>query len=175
MSQVLAAKEIPSKGDAILSGLATAIAVHPFLQGMAPRYLDLLCACAMHTQFSEGHLIFREGELANRFYLIREGKVALESRINGGEVVPIQMLGQGDVLGWSWLFPPYYWHFDARVVEPTKAIFFYGARLRTECDDDHDLGYELIKRMEGVAIKRMQAAREQMLELSKRRRSGNGA
>ncbi len=128
----------------------------------------------MQTQFSKGHLIFREGDLANRFYLIREGKVALESRINGGEVVPVLLLGGGDVLGWSWLFPPYYWHFDARVLEPTKAIFFYGTRLREECDEDHDLGYELIKRMAAVAIKRMQAAREQMLALYKPGGRGEG-
>jgi CRP/FNR family transcriptional regulator, cyclic AMP receptor protein len=168
MGRTLAATEAKPGGGASPNALASAIAAHPFLQGMDPKHLALLTACAMQTQFPKGHLIFREGDLANRFYLIREGRVALESRIPGGEVVPIQVLSRGAVLGWSWLFPPYYWHFDARVVEPTRAIFFYGTRLRGECDEDHDLGYELIKRMAAVAIKRMQAAREEMLALYKR-------
>lgn len=165
MSRILAAVEAKPGNGASSHALALEIEAHPFLRGMSRRHLDLLSGCAMPTQFPEGRLIFREGELATRFYLIREGKVVLESRLAGGDVVPIQTLGGGDVLGWSWLFPPYYWHFDARAAEPTKAIFFQGTRLRTECDEDHDLGYELIKRMAAVAIRRMQAAREQMLAL----------
>jgi hypothetical protein len=77
-------------------------------------------------------------------------------------------------LGWSWLFPPYYWHFDARVLEPTTAIFFQGTRLRIQCDEDHDFGYELIKRLASVAIRRLQAAREEMVALYQRRESGGG-
>ena len=143
-----------------MKSLATLIAEHPFLAGMRPAHLDVLADCAMQTEFAQGQLIFREGDLANRFYLIQQGRVALESR--GDErTVLVQTLGAGDVLGWSWLFPPYYWHFDARTVAPTKAIFFYGTRLRTQCEEDHEFGYELIKRMAEVMIRRLQATRLQ--------------
>ena len=69
----------------------------------------------------------------------------------------------GEVCGWSWLFPPYHWHFDARAVEPTEAIFFYGTRLREQCENDHDLGYELMKRMASVIIRRLQTTRRHLL------------
>ncbi len=164
MSRTQAARRTLPGGRVNTNALAAVIAAHPFLQGMGARHLDRLSACAMQTRFADGQLILRQGDLAGRFYLIRGGKVAIESRVNGGEVVLIQVLGAGDVLGWSWLFPPYYWHFDARALAPTEAIFFHGARLRAECDEDHDFGYELIKRMAAVAIRRMQAAREQMVD-----------
>jgi CRP/FNR family cyclic AMP-dependent transcriptional regulator len=154
--------------------LDAAIAAHPFLRGLGAKHLALLSDCALQTHFPQSQLIFREGDLANRFYLIQQGKVALESHFNSGEVATIQVLGAGDVLGWSWLFPPYYWHFDARVLEPTTAIFFQGTRLRIQCDEDHDFGYELIKRLASVAIRRLQAAREEMVALYQRRESGGG-
>ena len=131
---------------------------------MKPAHLDVLCDCAMQTHFVKDQLVFREGDLANRFYLIEDGAVALESQSADGQRVLIQTVRDGDVLGWSWLFPPYYWHFDARSLAATKAIFFYGTRLRTQCEEDHDFGYELIKRMAAVAIRRLQGAREQMIE-----------
>ena len=140
---------------------------------MKPAHLEVLCDCAMQTQFAKDQLIFREGDLANRFYLIQEGRVALESR--GDErTVLIQTVGAGDVLGWSWLFPPYYWHFDARAVVATKAIFFYGTRLRTQCEEDHDFGYELIKRMAAVVIVRLQAARGRMADSRREAEVGVG-
>ncbi len=77
--------------------------------------------------------------------------------------MPIQIIGPGDVLGWSWLFPPFFWHFDAWVVQPTTAIFFYGTRLREACEQDHELGYELMKRMTQVVMRRLQATRQQLL------------
>ena len=116
----------------------------------------------MFTEFKEGDLILNEGDPANRFYLILDGRVELESRELGTGSVQIQTLGKGDVLGWSWLFPPYYWHFDARAVVSTKAIFFYGTRLRELCGDNHDLGYELMMRVSEIIIKRLQAARREL-------------
>lgn len=145
-----------------MNTLATSVAEHPFVVGMKPAHVDILCECGMQTEFTEGQLIFREGDLANRFYLLEEGSVALESLGREARPVLIEVLGPGDVLGWSWLFPPYYWHFDARALKPTRAIFFYGTRLRTQCDEDHDFGYELIKRMASVVVRRMQAARGQV-------------
>jgi CRP-like cAMP-binding protein len=91
--------------------------------------------------------------------------VSLESHRRSAKPIQIQVIGAGDVLGWSWLFPPYYWHFDARALEPTKVVFFYGTRLREHCETDHDFGFELMKRTADLTIKRLQATRRRLLEL----------
>ena len=151
-----------------VQALEIVIAAHPFLTGLMPEHLRALVDNAMLMSWQRGGVIFREGDPANRFYLIQEGKVALESRREEAEPVLIQHLGPGDVLGWSWLFPPYYWHFDARAVEPTTTIFFYGTRLREQCETDYDLGYELMKRMTAVVIQRLQATRRNLLAVRRR-------
>jgi CRP-like cAMP-binding protein len=139
------------------------IAEHAVFKGLAPQYLELLAEVAMLKQFEQDELIFREGDPANRFYLILDGEVALESSAEGGAVL-LQTIGADDVLGWSWLFPPYYWHFDARATRVTKAIFFYGTWLRENCDRDHDFGYEMMRRIVPVIIQRLQAARRQIID-----------
>lgn len=146
-----------------VKAVESVIAEHPFLAGLPPAHLRLLADHAMRMHYDPGELIFREGDPANRFYLIEQGKVALEACERDKPLVLIQTIGAGDVLGWSWLFPPYYWHFDARTIEPTTAIFFYGTRLREQYEADHNLGYELLKRMSSVVIQRLQATRKQLL------------
>jgi CRP-like cAMP-binding protein len=138
---------------------------HPFMADLTPHQRRLLADCAMPINFKPGELIFREGDPANRFYLIHNGLVELQSRTGPRSVTRIDTVGAGEVLGWSWLFPPYFWHFDARAVEPTEAIFFYGTPLRAECEADHDLGYELMKRMAEVVTRRLQATRKQLLKI----------
>lgn len=143
--------------------IATRVALHPFLAGMNRVQLALLTDCAMATRFKKGQTILREGEFANRFYLIESGKVVVESLNGLAEPLVIETIKPGDLLGWSWMFPPYTWQFSARTVEPTAAIFFYGTILREYCEKDHSLGYELLKRMSAVMVKRLQAARKNML------------
>ena len=146
-----------------MKAVASVIAEHPFLHGLKPEHLRLLADSAMRVRYETSELIFREGDPANRFYLIEQGRVSLESHRRDEAPVAVQVIGPGDVLGWSWLFPPYYWHFDARAVEPTMAIFFYGTRLREQCEQDHDFGFEMMKRMTQVVIHRLQVARKQLL------------
>jgi CRP/FNR family transcriptional regulator, cyclic AMP receptor protein len=153
--------------SATTAGVEQLLARHPFLEGLSPHQIRLLTDCAMVVKFQAGEQIFTEGDPANRFYLIHQGKVALESYTRDKGFTPIQTIGAGEVLGWSWLFPPYYWHFDARAVEPTVAIFFYGTPLCNECEADHDLGYELMKRMAEVMMSRLQATRRKLLNLDK--------
>ena len=143
--------------------LEAAVAAHPFVLGLSEHHLRLLADCAMQTRFAQGHIIFRQGETANRFYLIEQGKVALDSSANDEKPVTIDVIGEGDLLGWSWLFPPYVWHFSARAVEPTTAIFFYGTVLREYCERDQALGFELFKRMSEVMMRRLQSARGRLL------------
>ena len=138
------------------------IAEHPFLRGLKQEHVSLLADCAMRSHFAKGERIFGVGDPANRFYLLQKGKVALESSSNDGVKI-LQQIGAGDVLGWSWLFPPYTWHFDARAVEPTEAIFLYGTRVRELCDSNHDLGYEMMNRTASVLINRLTAVRRELV------------
>lgn len=136
---------------------------HPFLSGLEDRHLDLLVGCASNVRFDAGQFILREGEEANQFYLIRHGKVALEVSAPGHGPIIILTLGESEVLGWSWLVPPYRWKFDARAVELTRAIVLDGKCLRTKSEQDHDLGYELLKRFAHIIEKRLAATIMQLL------------
>ncbi len=117
----------------------------------------------MAAHFKPGQIILREGEMANRFYLIESGRVVLESGENLDEPLVVETITAGDLLGWSWMFSPYVWHFTARAVEPTEAIFFYGTILREYCERDPSLGYQLFKRMAPIMLKRLQGARKKMI------------
>ena len=151
--------------DILIEPLATRVALHPFLAGMNHTQVALLTDCAVTRHFKTGQTILREGEFANGFYLIEAGKVALESEAGFGEPIIIQQIRAGDLLGWSWMFPPYVWQFSARAVEPTTALFFYAAVLREYCEKDHSLGYEFLKRISAVIVTRLQAAHDQMLSI----------
>jgi CRP-like cAMP-binding protein len=110
---------------------------HPFLAGMNPRHVALLASWAKIAQFKKGQVIFHEGDLADRFYLVESGKVGLES--SSGLRDPR--------LGWSWMFPPHIRSYTARALEPVTTIFFYGPIVRQYCEKDHSFGYEFLKRM----------------------------
>ncbi len=138
---------------------------HPFFRDLKEEYLSLIVGCARNVFYKPGEFIFREGEQANEFYIIRDGKISLEVSAPGKKPVVIQTLESGEVLGWSWITPPYYWHFDARAIEPTKAIALDGRCLRNKCEEDHSLGYELLKRFITIVEQRLQATRIQLLDL----------
>lgn len=142
--------------------LAERIAAHPFMKDMSAAHIATLTECAMEVSFEAGETIFRQGDPANRFYLLESGKVQLEA-VNGVHI-PIQTVGAGEVLGWSWLFPPYQWQFAAVALEPTKAVFLYGSRLRELCDKNLDLGSCLLRATAAVLINRLQATRRQLIE-----------
>ena len=138
---------------------------HPFFKGLEEPYLQLLVGCASNVRFNAGEVVFREGEEANRFYLIRQGKVAVEMFAPSRGPIILQTLGEGEVLGWSWLVAPYLWRFDGRAVELTRAIALDGECLRGKCEEDHDLGYELMKRVSLVMEKLVQATRMQLADV----------
>jgi CRP-like cAMP-binding protein len=117
------------------------------------------------VRFDAGEVIFREGEEANKFYLIRQGKVAVEMFAPSRGPIILQTLGEGEVLGWSWLVAPYRWRFDGRAVELTRAIALDGECLRGKCEEDHNLGYELMKRVSLVMEKLVQATRLQLADV----------
>lgn len=146
------------------------LAEHPFFQGLDRKYLQLVVGCAENVRFERGQFLFRDGEVANQFYIIREGRVALEIFIPGGGPLAIDTYSAGELLGWSWLIPPYHWHYDARATEPIRAIGLDGRCLRTKCLDDHDLGFELLKRFAHLMERRLHATRLQLLDVYGARR-----
>ncbi len=145
--------------------LEPVLAAHPFFKDLKPEHLQVLVGCASNVRFDGGQYIFKEGEEANTFYLIRHGTVALEMAVPARGGVTVQTINEGDVLGWSWLFPPYRWHFDARATELTRAIALDGKCLRDKCEQDHSLGYELVKRFAQIIERRLQATRLQLLDI----------
>ena len=147
------------------SQLAALIAGHPFFRELTPQHVQLLADAAMLKEFKPGEIIFKEGDPANRFYILINGEVEVLNEGRDGTAVPVQLIGPGDVLGWSWLFPPYYWHFAARATENSRAIFFYGTWLRESCERDHDFGFAMLKRMSAVVIQRLQCARKRLVEM----------
>jgi CRP-like cAMP-binding protein len=146
---------------------------HPLFAGLEVQFRQILAECGMRANFEAGEKVVAAGEPANGFYLVIRGSIDLETP---GQWTPsrVQTLGAGDILGWSWLFPPYFWHFNALAQEPVETIFFYGSRLRQQCDRDHDFGYELIKGMSQILIAHLQADRERWIEAAHVAPMGSG-
>lgn len=138
---------------------------HPLLQTMNLRHREILAECAVEGEFKPDQIIFKQGDYADKFFLVQSGKVALEAHTPDRGNILVQTLGAGEALGWSWLFPPFVWHFQARAVEPTEAIAFCGAHLLVACEKDTDLGYDLMKRVSQVLIQRLQATRKKLVDL----------
>jgi CRP/FNR family cyclic AMP-dependent transcriptional regulator len=148
-----------------LETLEPIIRQHPFLQGLEPQYLRLIVGCASNVRFKAGQSLFREGEEASQFYMIRQGKVALQISAAPRTVITLQTVREGDILGWSWLVPPYRWHFDARALDATRAIALDGKCLRAKSEEDHNFGYEMMKRFSNVMVERLEATRLQLLDV----------
>jgi len=138
---------------------------HPFFADLSAPHLATIVGCTANVVFEPGEFIVREGTPADRFYVLREGKVAVEIASSGRGALTIETLEAGEVLGWSWLFPPYTAHFDARAVNRVRALSLDGACLRRKCEGDVALGYDLVKRFAGVLIKRLEATRIQLLDV----------
>lgn len=149
----------------MMTNLAPLLKEQAFFEDLKPEYIELLVECAANVRFEANQLIFRQGEDADRFYLIRQGKVAIEISAPGQPAIVIKTLTDHDVLGWSWLFPPYRWQFDARAMELTRAIALDGRCLRGKCEADPVLGYELMKRFSSIMLETLQATRLQLLDL----------
>ncbi len=138
---------------------------HPFFRDIETRHVQKIAEHASYISFKEGQLVFRQGEPAHTFYIIDEGKVALEVFSPGYGPISILTLGHGDVLGWSWLFDPPLWHFDIRALEPVRAIALNGDSLRAQCEADHELGYQLMQHSVRLIEQRLQATMIQLLDM----------
>ena len=137
----------------------------PIFRDMPPEALDLLSGCASNVRFADGEMLFREGDDADAFYVIRHGRIALETFVPARGPVTIETIDPGEVVGWSWLFAPYRWHFDARALGLVRATRFDAACLRAKCEQDPAFGYDLILRFTQVLIERLQWTRLRLLDV----------
>jgi CRP/FNR family cyclic AMP-dependent transcriptional regulator len=137
----------------------------PAFEGMASDRLELIAGCASNRVFEDGAYLLREGEPADAFYAIREGDVALETYVPQRGALTLETLHAGDVLGWSWLVSPHRTTFDARAVGVVHTMAFDGRCLRGKCEQDHDLGYDVLMRFVTVIVERLQATRLQLLDV----------
>ena len=140
------------------------LAEHPFFAGFGEADLRLIAGCAVNIHVDAGRYLFREGDAADRFFLLRHGRVALEMPTPHGSLT-VETVEDDDVLGWSWLVPPYRYVFDARAISSTTAVSIDGACLRGKCEDDSRLGYALLHRVSEVMLSRLQATRVRLLDV----------
>ncbi|MEL6148087.1 MAG: cyclic nucleotide-binding domain-containing protein [Chloroflexota bacterium] len=138
---------------------------HPFFEDLPPEYIDILAGCAKTVQFDPGEYLTREGDDANEFFLIRHGDVVIEAAMPGRSNRLIETLNEGHVVGWSWLFEPYRWHFDVRSITLVRALSLDASCLRARCEEDHTLGYMLMKKFSQVMMERLQATRVRALNV----------
>lgn len=152
--------------DAPKTEVVEELSRHPFFAGFGDDDIEKLAGCVEGvTAFEADAVVFRAGGEAKRCYLMKEGEVALEVHSPGAGSRIIQTVARGEVLGWSWLFPPFRWAFDARVLTPSTALVLDGDALRSLIAEDHDLGYEVMTRFAGLIVERLQATRLQLLDL----------
>jgi CRP/FNR family transcriptional regulator, cyclic AMP receptor protein len=141
----------------------SSLAAHSFLHGMPPEQLSVLAETASEVSFPARHRLFEDGGNAGRFWLIRSGRVALDLDVPGQGPMVIGTLGMGELLGWSWLFPPFRWAFGAVAIGPVQAFEFDAAAVRARCASNPALGYELTQRVARVLAHRLQATRVRLI------------
>ena len=144
--------------------IADYLSRHPFFQGMDGPFIEFLADSAVETQLGAGDILFRQGKPADKFYLLRSGQVSVQVPALVGPVLEIQRIGDDQLLGWSWLIPPYRWNFQARVEADSTVIEFDGVAVLKQCEQDPKFGYELLKRFAALMSERLEAARQKMMD-----------
>lgn len=144
--------------------IADYLSRHPFFNGMGDPYIKFLAESADETKIGEGGILFRQGQPADKFYLLRAGQVSIQVPALVGPALEIQRIGNDQVLGWSWLISPYRWNFQARVEADSTVIVFDGRAVLSRCEQDSKFGYELLKRFAALMSERLEAARQKMMD-----------
>ena len=154
-----------ASGLQTLDTLESMIVKHPFLFELNAHYYHFFNERALFRRFDPGQEIFHEHGHADSFYLIQSGKVALETFVPGRGMESVHILQSGEALGWSWLFPPYQWHFTAKAIEPVELIAFDAAHLREKAEENRDFCNELLARIARVLLQRLQATRLRLIKV----------
>jgi len=155
-----------------IQGLGAFLTEHAFFAGLPESFVGFVAGCGRNVSVGTGDYLFREGEDADRMFVVREGRVSIEVFVPQQGPVVIDTVGEGDIVGVSWLFAPHRWQFDARALDGVRAVALDGVCLRGKCDEDPSLGYEMMKRVSGVVQRRMQSARFRLLDLYGHGRAG---
>jgi CRP-like cAMP-binding protein len=140
------------------------LSAHAFFSGLDGSFMKFLTSSVKEVQIREGHVLFQQGKPANKFYLVRNGKISVQVPALMGPVLELQTLGEGQILGWSWLIPPYRWNFHARALEDSEVLEFDGSAILARCEEDPKFGYELFKRFAALMSERLDAARQKMMD-----------
>ena len=148
-----------------MKALDPLLAEHPFLKDISPAHIRTIAGCARNERFEAGQMLFREGEEANQFFIVRHGNVAIEMGAPPRGVTTVHTVRDGEIVGWSWLVPPYRWRCSAKARELTRVIALDGRCLRQKCEADHDLGYELLRSFADILARRLDATRLQLLDV----------
>ena len=148
-----------------MDNLEISLEKYSFFQGFPREYIREIAAHAGIVQYKKGDILFREGESADKFYLVIKGRVSIETWVPHRGWVMIQTIEEGEMLGWSWLVPPYKYRFGARVLNKTEMYVFNGEMLRRQCEKDHGLGYDVMKRVLQAFIRRLEQTRLQLLDI----------
>ncbi|HZP19309.1 MAG TPA: cyclic nucleotide-binding domain-containing protein [Bauldia sp.] len=149
----------------MIEGMLAVVRQHPFFAGLDEPTLELVSGCCRNVRFDAGQYLFRESDPADEFFLIRQGRVALETAAPGRGAITFQTVSEGEVVGLSWLIPPYRWSYDARAIELVRAIGIDARCLRGKCDTDPAFGYAMMLRFVPVLVQRLQASRLQVLDV----------
>jgi CRP/FNR family transcriptional regulator, cyclic AMP receptor protein len=149
----------------MIEGMDKVVREHRFFSGLGEDVIQLVAGCARNVRFDAGKYLYHEGDPADEFFLIRHGRVALEMATPGRSAVTFRTEPEGDVVGLSWLIPPYHWAYDARALDLVRAIGIDAKCLRGKCESDHDFGYAMMMRFVPVLVERLQATQLQVLDV----------
>jgi CRP/FNR family transcriptional regulator, cyclic AMP receptor protein len=149
----------------MIEGMDSIVREHRFFAGLDDATLTLIAGCGRNVRFNAGEYLFHTDGPADEFYLLRHGRVALDVAAPGRAAITIETIGAGEIVGVSWLIPPYRWNHDARAVELVRAIGMDAKCLRQKCDADHNVGYEMMMRFVPLLVERLQAMRLQLLDV----------
>jgi len=141
------------------------VAEHPFFKGLEPQHIKIIAEHSRSLKFNPGDFLMREDEPGSCFFLILHGKVALEVFTPERGPIIVKTLGENDILGYCWIVPPYQCRFDVRAVELTRAICVEGKWLRQICEENHQIGFELLKRTAAIMANLLDATRMQLLDI----------
>lgn len=144
--------------------IAKYLSSHYFFSGLNPEFIEFLARCANQRQLKQDEILFRQGERAHQFFLLRKGSISIEIPAITGPMLEVQNLEPDQILGWSWLIAPYQWNFQARAVESSEVLEFDGDAVLARCEEEPKFGYELVKRFSSLMSERLNAARRKMMD-----------
>ena len=148
-----------------IESLGKIVGAHRLFAGLAPEFLETVAGCGTNFRFKTGEFLAREGQEFDQIYLIREGTIGMEISAPGKGRLTFMTAGPDEVVGLSWLVPPYRWTYDVHAHSDIRAIGLDAACLRRKCEADPTLGYDVMKRFMPVVVDRLHATRLQMLDV----------